>query len=1088
MFKKSIAAIVSAAVLVAGPGHLTLTAAAQTIGRGPGKVSVTPAIGTGLNTPAPGASSFFDMPTLPQGPLSSPAPSAAPHTAAPTPVVSVAAAAKAMPATAKGSPLAVIQSQDPAVGVPEKAAALKNLFENSPVTGYEALEVLGQSAAAAKTGLSRSEQASKPVGAINPRQTAAWRQNLLKLLHSIELAVDDVKFYADVPPGLNSGPNVVSIAMSRDSGDVAKAYTLLESARPFDFFPWWLQNKTLEFVVGNDTFRTSIPFPGLEIQKVADARQVMRALGNQEIATYIPAMGVPPFPSALQYERAKAKDFVGRDGLIGWKLYRRGQDQQGKARDAKNYYLRWAGAVAQAMPSAPSVSAANTQAAVDQAREDKGTVAGAIPRHVWGGSVVSLAISLLSPAAALAIGIMLGAVTMSVASSAQENIDASSQLFSFSIGTGIAALITLAVSGFGLPLFLLGGTSILTGILGKVHRAIFLKKISADNDDKGAVGGKSKAALARFWEQTKNYFNLNAGSTVKRSHLVVALPLLAGGVLTYGALGGALGFGLGLALILGATATIISGVQLPTDPKKQTPPAGNDDKGAVGGKLSGRTVGTLMAAGIAINVLFGVYAGLHTGWIAGLLGAASATAVNPLGSIGGIVGAVFAEKIMKTSGAKTTGIALLGAALGFGFGVVVLGVAGYIGFTVASPAAAIGLGVAALVSSLLNVGFKTIFKTDKNPTPPADDDKGAAGSPLSVISSQDPMVGDAEKGIEVHGLPNIRTPAELLGYLEEVSISIRQFLQSISRPIAQGLEQAVIKIALYYEKEGVNRELLSNKELQDLTSQLNYVSGLPDSRIPAELLGYLEGVSISISKFLEERKAPGDNAVKAARAAAERLHAKVVAIPNPAASGAADTAVSVSKEVERLKKFSDENRDSILNVEGVNSVGVLDVKAALVVYLDGSLPLTTVKLALLRKIPALKDYPVQYEVIGSAAFGGDQGSAGGNAVDQPSSSETKMTPNLKRELDSLQPGQRAEAALAMIFRDGGDLFTSTLAGLVIGATAPVWMLGAIVSSSTRWLSSDGKDAMGGKISAVFFLFLTLVALSFMLSLLLLPLA
>ncbi len=148
MFKKSIAAIVSAAFLVAGPGHLTVTASAQTIGRGPGKVSVTPAIGTGLNTPVPGASSFLDMPTLPQGAPRSPALSAAPSIAAP-------AAAKAAPAKAEGSPLDVIESR---AGVAEKGAALKILFENASTVG-EVPDVLGRSAAsgaAAKSGLSRS--------------------------------------------------------------------------------------------------------------------------------------------------------------------------------------------------------------------------------------------------------------------------------------------------------------------------------------------------------------------------------------------------------------------------------------------------------------------------------------------------------------------------------------------------------------------------------------------------------------------------------------------------------------------------------------------------------------------------------------------------------------------------------------------------------------------------------------------------------------------------------------------------------------------------------------------------------------------
>ncbi len=169
MLKKSLASIVSAAILVAGPGNLTLTAAAQTMGRAPVTgVSVIPTVATGLNSPALAAPSF-NMPTL--GAITSPSLMVAPSIAAPAPVVAAApvalaaqpvlpAAAKAMPTMAKGSPLSVIQSQDTKVGVAEKGTALNALFENSLVTGHESVEVLGQSAASAETGLSRSETVS----------------------------------------------------------------------------------------------------------------------------------------------------------------------------------------------------------------------------------------------------------------------------------------------------------------------------------------------------------------------------------------------------------------------------------------------------------------------------------------------------------------------------------------------------------------------------------------------------------------------------------------------------------------------------------------------------------------------------------------------------------------------------------------------------------------------------------------------------------------------------------------------------------------------------------------------------------------
>ena len=78
MFKKSLASVVSAAVLVAGPGHLTLTAAAQTMNRAPVTgVSVTPSFGAGLNSPSLGASSF-NAPALAPGALLAPGLTVAP--------------------------------------------------------------------------------------------------------------------------------------------------------------------------------------------------------------------------------------------------------------------------------------------------------------------------------------------------------------------------------------------------------------------------------------------------------------------------------------------------------------------------------------------------------------------------------------------------------------------------------------------------------------------------------------------------------------------------------------------------------------------------------------------------------------------------------------------------------------------------------------------------------------------------------------------------------------------------------------------------------------------------------------------------
>ena len=148
------------------------------------------------------------------------------------------------------------------------------------------------------------------------------------------------------------------------------------------------------------------------------------------------------------------------------------------------------------------------------------------------------------------------------------------------------------------------------------------------------------------------------------------------------------------------------------------------DKGQAGG---GVAISAMKAVGIGVNVVMAVWAGLNTGWIAMLLGAGAVMGVvMPLGSIGGIALGVFAEKVLGTSGAKTAGMAILGAVIGFGLGLVAVGVGGYVGFAVASQTAAIALGATALVTSLLDVAFKAIFKQDKAAAP-ASEDKGAAG-------------------------------------------------------------------------------------------------------------------------------------------------------------------------------------------------------------------------------------------------------------------------------------------------------------------------------------------------------------------------
>ncbi|UPT73755.1 MAG: hypothetical protein M0D55_18200 [Elusimicrobiota bacterium] len=152
-----------------------------------------------------------------------------------------------------------------------------------------------------------------------------------------------------------------------------------------------------------------------------------------------------------------------------------------------------------------------------------------------------------------------------------------------------------------------------------------------------------------------------------------------------------------------------------------------------GGKIGS----TLQAVGVAVNVLTAVWAGLNTGWIAGLLGAGAAMGfIIPLGGIGAMALGVFAEKVMKTSGAKTAGMALLGGVIGVVLSLVGVGVAGWIGWTVASNSAAIGLGVTALVGSLLNIGWTSIFGAKK-----AADDKTATGGLVVELGIAAAVVG-----------------------------------------------------------------------------------------------------------------------------------------------------------------------------------------------------------------------------------------------------------------------------------------------------------------------------------------------------------
>ncbi len=163
MLRKSLASIVLAALLVAGPGHLTLTAAAQSMVRGATtRVNVIPMIGTGLNSPVPGASSL-GLPTVVPSAFTSPSLLIAPSIVAPTPVVDaitvvakpltlavvLPVGAKAVPTTAPSTHLSVIV--DAEASAAEKVDASNAFFDNHR-TGHEALEAFGQSAASVESG------------------------------------------------------------------------------------------------------------------------------------------------------------------------------------------------------------------------------------------------------------------------------------------------------------------------------------------------------------------------------------------------------------------------------------------------------------------------------------------------------------------------------------------------------------------------------------------------------------------------------------------------------------------------------------------------------------------------------------------------------------------------------------------------------------------------------------------------------------------------------------------------------------------------------------------------------------------------
>ncbi|MBI4423994.1 MAG: hypothetical protein HY554_09720 [Elusimicrobia bacterium] len=203
MLEKSLVLALPAAVLMAGPGRLTVTAAALTMSRG----SVTgpsalPAAGSRLVAPAAGAS-WVVLPGAPAAPNSPVASDGAVAALAVTPLVpaagpSLAPAAEAMPLPARAAPRAMIQSGDAGTGTSEKGAALSELFENSGGAGQENLQALVPSARSGE----ESGRAGVPFlaypAAVRP-PAPGWRAKILPSSRYQGLAVK-VEFAAGIAP------------------------------------------------------------------------------------------------------------------------------------------------------------------------------------------------------------------------------------------------------------------------------------------------------------------------------------------------------------------------------------------------------------------------------------------------------------------------------------------------------------------------------------------------------------------------------------------------------------------------------------------------------------------------------------------------------------------------------------------------------------------------------------------------------------------------------------------------------------------------------------------------------------------------
>ncbi len=109
----------------------------------------------------------------------------------------------------------------------------------------------------------------------------------------------------------------------------------------------------------------------------------------------------------------------------------------------------------------------------------------------FGVALVVPIVAMVPPIATLALTAGLVALALAVVDTLTDagKLDKATKFYAYSMGTSVAALITSVIFGFGAPFVLTVGAAVLTGVLGKIHKAMHLKNSNANND-KGQAGGK----------------------------------------------------------------------------------------------------------------------------------------------------------------------------------------------------------------------------------------------------------------------------------------------------------------------------------------------------------------------------------------------------------------------------------------------------------------------------------------------------------------------------------------------------------------------------------------------------------------------